>query len=489
VERGHVLVMASDVDASKLRLLIAHLAGEGVPMVVGPEVGSYPSWTQSKAAALLVAVGEGGLPDPLPYPVSSFAADGQAVVAVLATSASSAGQRMPPASTASVPSPSLTSTPSRSPTFAIPWYALGDWSGIATPAYGGLIDHLRALVDSGLVASDGPGLDKPQIDDNRVAVAELQSLTALVGDLGGVLSDDDEGSRAVRQTLAEIGSTYRAVKKAIVDFASAGLRIEQDGGAAYSAIAHGSLRQMIHNGRAHCTRIGIRYERVGGLRDAIATRVPPATLATMDGTFTRLATADGDLFRTMEGLGDALARESRTIERLLLTGQDELARQRIAQATEWLLGIEEALDDALHAFQTIESALGYAEALAPEGGTTVTHQNITIYGDVVGSNVVAAGAIENSSIRVVGSDAREDVKQLLLDLHKAVATLTTHLPAEEAELVASDLETLSDETIAATPRRPVWKRAADNLLAVAKRVAEVGNPIVDLVTKIATLMA
>lgn len=119
----------------------------------------------------------------------------------------------------------------------------------------------------------------------------------------------------------------------------------------------------------------------------------------------------------------------------------------------------------------------------------MTHQNITIYGDVAGSNVVTAGAIENPSIRVVGSDAPEDVKQLLLDLHKAVAALTTQLDTEDAELVASDLETLSDETIAAKPRRQVWKRAADNLLTIAKRVAEVGNPIVDLVTKLAARLA
>jgi hypothetical protein len=479
--------MASDVDASRLRSLIARLAAEGLPVMVGPEVGKYPTRTQVEAAALLVAVGGGGLPDPLPYPLSSFAADGQAVAAALATNGSSAGQQTLSATTTSASSPSLTS-PSTPPAAAIPWYALGDWSGDATPAYDGLVGHLRALVDSGFVASDGPRLDEPAIEANRDAVAELQSLTALVADLGGVLSDDDERSREVRQTLAEIGSTYRAVKRAIVDFASAGLRIERDGGTAYSALAHGSLRQLIHNGRAHCTRIGIRYERVGGLRDGIVTRVPPATLVTMNETFARLATADGDLFARMERLGDALTRESGTVERLLLTGQEKLARQRIAQATEWLMELEEALDDALSAFQTIESALGYAEALAPEGGTTVTHQNITIYGDVVGSNVIAAGAIENSSIRVVGSDAREDIKRLLLDLHKAVATLTTQLPTEEAELVASDLETLSDETIAAKPRRQVWKRAADNLLAVAKRVAEVGNPIVDLVTKLAALL-
>jgi hypothetical protein len=318
----------------------------------------------------------------------------------------------------------------------------------------------------------------------------LKSLTSVIGTLGDVLSNDDQRSQAVRETLAEVGSTYRVVKEAIVEFIAAGHAIDGRGVEAYAALAHGELRRAIHNGRAHCTRIGVRYERVGGLRDSIKARLPAAALAVMNDTFDRLATADGDLFQSMEMLGETLTTEARVVERLLLTDQKEKARSRVALAAKRLTNLEDTLDDALHAFQRIESELGYAEPVATEGEVAnVTNQSITVYGNVVNSAIVAAKTIEGSSIRVVGSDAREDIKAVLLELHKATAEMTTHLPDDEAELAASVLEDLAREATSPSPRPKFWRRAADGLLDAAKKVADVGLPVVELVTKLTALLS
>lgn len=474
MEDGHVLVVTSDVDVARLEMLVTHLAAEGLSVVLGPGVGDYPSWAQQHdAAVLLLAVGGEGVPSPLPYTIMPFAEGGQAAAVTLADPSKKEASRK-----GDVSEPTL------------PHFALGNWSGIPTAEYQRLVRYLRALVNGGLVFSYGQSLDDANIAAARASVEELKSLTSVIGTLGDVLSNDDQRSQAVRETLAEVGSTYRVVKEAIVEFIAAGHAIDGRGVEAYAALAHGELRRAIHNGRAHCTRIGVRYERVGGLRDSIKARLPAAALAVMNDTFDRLATADGDLFQSMEMLGETLTTEARVVERLLLTDQKEKARSRVALAAKRLTNLEDTLDDALHAFQRIESELGYAEPVATEGEVAnVTNQSITVYGNVVNSAIVAAKTIEGSSIRVVGSDAREDIKAVLLELHKATAEMTTHLPDDEAELAASVLEDLAREATSPSPRPKFWRRAADGLLDAAKKVADVGLPVVELVTKLTALLS
>jgi hypothetical protein len=191
----------------------------------------------------------------------------------------------------------------------------------------------------------------------------------------------------------------------------------------------------------------------------------------------------------MEGLGETLTIEARTIEHLWLTRRKKEARSRIVQATDRLTVLEDALDDALDAFQLIESNLGYAEsATKRETITNVTQQSITVYGSVVNSAIVAAEVIERSSINVVASEAGDDVKAVLLELHKATAEMTTRMPDDQAELASAILEDLAAEVTKPSPRTLFWRRAADGLLDAAKKFTEVGRPVVELVTKLVDLM-
>jgi hypothetical protein len=191
----------------------------------------------------------------------------------------------------------------------------------------------------------------------------------------------------------------------------------------------------------------------------------------------------------MDDLGNRLTMESRAIVRLLLTDRKEDARKQVALASERLAPLEEALDDALLAFQTIQSSLGYAEpAPHKKEEVHVTHQTITIYGDVVNSNVVAATTIENSFNKLAKSKVEDDLMTALTALHKATAELTTHLQNDEAERAARDLEELAAEATSTSPRRAFWKRAADGLVAAAETVAKVGIPVIELVTKITTML-
>lgn len=138
---------------------------------------------------------------------------------------------------------------------------------------------------------------------------------------------------------------------------------------------------------------------------------------------------------------------------------------------------------AIEALQQL--ATGYAEQT--RSGQGEVHMSIHIGGDVVNSNVVAADTISRSSLTVASTTVPEDLRATLIELHKAVATLTLALPDDEAELAARDLEDLTRE--ATSSRRPAFlRRAADGLLAAAGKVAQVGIPVAELVAKIMALV-
>jgi hypothetical protein len=76
-----VLVMSFGADESLLAPALARLADDGLSVVVGPNLGGYPSVAQrSDAAVVLVAVGGAAWPVELTYPIEEFARRGQVVV-------------------------------------------------------------------------------------------------------------------------------------------------------------------------------------------------------------------------------------------------------------------------------------------------------------------------------------------------------------------------------------------------------------------------
>jgi hypothetical protein len=466
MDDAHVLVMSFGADESLLAPALARLADDGLSVVVGPNLGGYPSVAQlSDAAVVLVAVGGSAWPVELTYPIEEFARRGQVVVVGV-----DANSRAP------------------STRNDLVYFDLGAWAGGPSATFDALTGHLRALVNSGLHRHVGPQLES-QVEYARTGVVALQELAAQIGQLAEVLADDAEQSLPLRETLAEISGTYRVVKSAVESFVAAGLETGGPSGAAYARLAHGLLAQAIRNGRGHCTRIGTRYERVGGLRDSIKGRLSQESLAELDETFERLANADDDVFSAMDQLGAALTDESRVIVSYLSTQRIDEARERMTRARDRLLPLERALDEALAAFQDVESVLGYAEPVPQEKEVVqVTSQTITILGDVVNSNVVAAETIEHSSIIAAESPIQKDLKAALLELHKATATLTSHLPDDEAALAARDVEDLTKEATSRDPRPAFWRRAAEGLLAAAKKGAEAGTPVIELVTKVTSLL-
>jgi hypothetical protein len=365
---------------------------------------------------------------------------------------------------------------------------LRDWSAGDSSELDRLIAYVRALMDHDRTHPHQTYSLEPWVmSQARNGITAIAGLTAQVGELAEVLSDDALHSRQLRMALSEVGATYRVVETALERFVAAGLDPGRMHGEVFARLERGLLTQAIANGRGHCGRIFTQYKKVGGLRDAVKDRIQPDLLETMDATFERLGTADGDLFAAMDGLGEALTGESQIIVRYLSTGREDLARDRIATARQGLLPVENDLAEALADFQSIENSLGYAEP-TPQEVISVSIRTIHIEGDVINSNVVAAEVIENSSLTVASAPIDGELKSTLLELHKAVAALTAKLPDDEAERAGQDLKELAEEAKKSSPRPAFWKRAADGLMAAAKNVAEVGLPVIELVTKVIGLL-
>ena len=84
-------------------------------------------------------------------------------------------------------------------------------------------------------------------------MVELQSLTGTIGKIGEVLLDDDEQSRALRETLAEIvgrteSSRARSKASSLLPSRMTGWRL------AYANLGHG-IGWAIRNGLGHCIRM------------------------------------------------------------------------------------------------------------------------------------------------------------------------------------------------------------------------------------------
>jgi hypothetical protein len=160
MDDAHVLVMSFGADESLLAPALARLADDGLSVVVGPNLGGYPSVAQlSDAAVVLVAVGGSAWPVELTYPIEEFARRGQVVVVGV-----DANSRAP------------------STRNDLVYFDLGAWAGGPSATFDALTGHLRALVNSGLHRHVGPQLES-QVEYARAGVVELQELAAQIGQL------------------------------------------------------------------------------------------------------------------------------------------------------------------------------------------------------------------------------------------------------------------------------------------------------------------
>jgi hypothetical protein len=106
----------------------------------------------------------------------------------------------------------------------------------------------------------------------------------------------------------------------------------------------------------------------------------------------------------------------------------------------------------------------------------------------ISGNFVVAKTIENSFNKIDSSDLTNDIKELLKQLSTEVTKMTEHLSDDEAKDIVDDLETLVDKTTCEKPKRKWWSVSIDGLTKAAENLGKVGEPVLELLGKIAPLL-
>jgi hypothetical protein len=106
----------------------------------------------------------------------------------------------------------------------------------------------------------------------------------------------------------------------------------------------------------------------------------------------------------------------------------------------------------------------------------------------ISGDFIVAKSIENSFNKVTASDLTNELKELLKELSIEVGKLTEHLPKDEAENIADDLDTLVEKTTCEKPKRKWWSVSIDGLTKAAENLGKVGEPVLELISKIVPLL-
>jgi hypothetical protein len=380
-----------------------------------------------------------------------------------------------------------------SPIASLREFDLSAWNGGPNPELDRLVTAIQRLIREGAPASHGEGgLENDWlIRRSGHEIAEMSELATEMLNIGELLIGDHTQGAAIAQVLTEISKTYRVVDAAIGDFLSAGAAWRRGNTKEFERLAHFDLEEDIHNRRGSCGQVEALYLRAHGLRAALLPRTTPEALVEIDRVFAQLSSADKDFFAAMESLGRALTDEARAIDNLQFSHQDEAANTRVISSRNQIEALRTEVGVARRKLQKIQAGLGYAEAAPQEGMTVAIHHKtiaVEINGNVHQSPIIVGEQIKNVDIAIRESTVDPVMKAVLNDLNAAVLELATHLPGAEAELAVRDAADIVKEATSGAPRGPVWRRAVDGLLDIAKRVADAGNPVLDLVGKISGML-
>jgi len=90
----------------------------------------------------------------------------------------------------------------------------------------------------------------------------------------------------------------------------------------------------------------------------------------------------------------------------------------------------------------------------------------------------AAGMIQHSLNHIDRSGIDSELKNQLQVLARAVEEMCKHLPSDQQEEQARNLETLAKEVTAGTPRRQWYELSAAGLIEAAQSVGKIAAPVV-----------
>ncbi len=109
-----------------------------------------------------------------------------------------------------------------------------------------------------------------------------------------------------------------------------------------------------------------------------------------------------------------------------------------------------------------------------------------VFGDVIGSSLVAGH--QNVVRQHIQAGVPPEVAETFQQLARAVQAMLPHLSPEDAEEVQDDLARLQEELRREKPRRKWYRVSLEGLAEAARKVGEIGEPVLKLALRLTELL-
>ncbi len=231
------------------------------------------------------------------------------------------------------------------------------WRGERSQELNRMVKAIAGLLAGAVDVSPWPSLANDSAS-SRNGVLVARRFVGRLRAQSGMFKQNPAAAAALSEALAGVGDTYDAVNGAVDDFVAPLAKGKALTQARYRPLATGRLASDIEEERGHCTRIGQAYIEEGGLRDGLPATTDEAVVAELDAIFLDLSNADGDLFKAMIAVGEALEKESAVLVNMLLAGQTQAAGARLRKADQSLRPLVSDVNEGKRELNRLAGELG-----------------------------------------------------------------------------------------------------------------------------------
>lgn len=123
-----------------------------------------------------------------------------------------------------------------------------------------------------------------------------------------------------------------------------------------------------------------------------------------------------------------------------------------------------------------------------QGEKKVADNKISITNSTIHGSVIAAESIKDSFNMIQNASIKDDLKEQLQQLTRAVESMIQNLPKEQAEEVADAMQVLTKEAVKPAPRKEWYSISIDGLTKAAENLGKVGEPVLKLAAKVSALL-
>lgn len=123
------------------------------------------------------------------------------------------------------------------------------------------------------------------------------------------------------------------------------------------------------------------------------------------------------------------------------------------------------------------------------GGSVINIGNINIGENAKVGDIVLASEIQKSLNKTESANIPLELKETLNQLAEAVNVMNNSLPSEQAEKAAGDLVAILNEARKSKPNKEWYSVSIKGLITAAKKLNELGDPVVKLAKKVLSLLS